>query len=70
MNTNIMPLAEPFELKGENAHDLLIILIHGFTASPTEVKPFLKMYINIYNNGSIHLNWKRWQHRSHQLSTI
>ena len=32
--------------------------------------PFLKMYINIYNNGSIHLNWKRWQHRSHQLSTI
>ena len=34
------------------------------------VDPFLKMYINIYNNGSIHLNWKRWQHRSHQLSTI
>lgn len=39
MNTTISLLAEPFELKGENTIDLLIILIHGFTASPTEVRP-------------------------------
>ena len=42
MNLKISPLAEPFEFKESKIPKVQIILIHGFTASPTEVKPLGK----------------------------
>ena len=39
MKPDISPLAEPFEFTGPSNPVLQVILIHGFTASPTEVKP-------------------------------
>lgn len=39
MQSNIAPLAKPFEFKGTSNPIVQVILIHGFTASPTEVKP-------------------------------
>ena len=39
MKLKIAPLAEPFEFASPNPPQLQIILLHGFTASPTEVKP-------------------------------
>lgn len=39
MESSIAPLAKPFEFKGTSNPILQVILIHGFTASPTEVKP-------------------------------
>lgn len=38
----ISPQAEPFEFISDVNPDVQIILIHGFTASPTEVKPLGK----------------------------
>ena len=42
MDLKIAPLAEPFEFAGHDAPQLQIILLHGFTASPTEVEPLGK----------------------------
>jgi len=39
MKSNIASLAEPFEFIGTPNPIVQVILIHGFTASPTEVKP-------------------------------
>ena len=39
MSQKISSLAKPFELKSSSNPTLQIVLIHGFTASPTEVKP-------------------------------
>ena len=39
MELQISPLAAPFELKGSHEPELLILMMHGFTASPTEIRP-------------------------------
>lgn len=39
MNLLIAPLAKPFVFKGLNNPLLQIIMIHGFTASPSAVMP-------------------------------
>ena len=52
MELQIAPLAMPFEFKGTEKPTLQIIMIHGFTASPTEVRPLGKYLYNQSNK-----NW-------------
>ena len=52
MELLIAPLAKPFEFKGTEKPTLQIDMIHGFTASPTEVKP-----LGEYLFGQSNKNW-------------
>ena len=61
VETNLKQKSFPILLAIGTILILFSVLIESVTSAVyiPYVIPFLKIYINIYNNGSIHLNWKR-----------
>lgn len=46
---SIAPLATPFNFPAETEPKFIIILVHGFTASPTEVRPLGEYIFNYFD---------------------